>query len=91
MATETWKVYELRNASFREIYYGVSKAPRQRLTTQHCVGDTVALQHWRCGEDEITGKILAEYPTQHEASARAHALERQAPPRGWTVIQTAGV
>ena len=89
MARTTWKVYELRNESLKELYYGVSKAPQERLTTQHCVGETVALQHWDCGEDKITGKILAEYQTQHDASARAHALERQAPPRGWTIIQTA--
>lgn len=91
MATTTWKVYELQNASFREIYYGVSKTPRERLTTQHCLGETVALQHWDCAEDEITGKVLAEFHTQHEASARAHAHERQTAPRGWTIIQTAGV
>lgn len=91
MARTTWKVYELRNESLRELYYGVSKAPQARLTTQHCVGETVALQHWDCREDRITGKILAEYLSQHDASAHAHALEDKTPPRGWTTIQTAGV
>jgi predicted GIY-YIG superfamily endonuclease len=91
VASETWKVYELRNANFREIYYGVSREPRRRLTTGHCVGDTVALQHWNCDEDEVTGTIVAEHATQREASSHAHALERMAPPMGWTILQTAGV
>lgn len=91
MANATWKVYELRNASVEEIYFGVSKTPQERLTAQHCVGTTVALAHWDCDKDEIAGVVVTEYDNQREASAHAHALERQQPPRGWTVIQTAGV
>jgi len=90
-SSTTWKVYKLRNSSLKEIYYGVSKTPRARLTTDHCVGETVALQHWDCAEDEIEGTIVAEYATQQEASRHAHAREGETPPRGWTVIQTAGV
>jgi predicted GIY-YIG superfamily endonuclease len=91
MSDTIWMVYELRNASLRKIYYGVSKTPGKRITTQHCVGLTKALKHWDCDQDAITANVVAEYDNQREASAHAHALERQTPPGGWTIIPTAGV
>lgn len=85
-----WYVYKGINRTQREIYYGVSKDPQERVNGSHCVGWTKAVRHWDCESDDIVWRVLHQFTTQAAASSKAHSYERQSA-RGWTVIQTAGI
>lgn len=91
---EKWYVYRGVNNTKREIYYGVSKSPTERVNGGHCRGGTKALAHWDCASDDIVWIQGITYTSQEKASARAHSLEKKPPPaehKGYTVIQTAGI
>lgn len=77
-----------------EIYFGVSKNPKHRIDGSHCEQGTVALKHWKCDADEITWEMIGSYDNQPSASAIAHDLEKQRPPKSlkdYEIIQTAGI
>lgn len=89
-----WYVYRGINHTTRQIYYGASPRPRQRVDGSHCVGGTKALRDWDCDNDDIEWDVLWEANTQTDASAKAHELERQRAPKGcagYEIIQTGGI
>lgn len=85
-------VYRLDNHTLRETYFGVTNDPNRRIS-EHCAGDTVALEHWSCARHRITISLGQQVRTQGQASAIAHECERtgSTAPAGYNVIQTAGV
>ena len=90
--TVWWYVYRGINRTKKEIYFGVSKDPPARKDGSHCVGGTKALAHWDCDNDDIRWRKISKHLTQKRASTVAHYLERNTkPPKGDTVIQTAGI
>lgn len=86
-----WYVYRGLNATTNEVYYGVSKDPKERINGSHCDGGTVTLKHWDCSTDKISWKLVSKHPTQEEASAKAHGLERTQHPKPWKVFKTGGI
>ena len=89
-----WHVYRGINNTLREIYYGVSKDPENRVDGSHCRGGTKALRHWDCDGDHIEWVVLLEFDVQADASSHAHGLEgRRCPPgyAGYYIIATAGI
>ena len=89
---ERWHVYMGTNHNEKEIYFGVSKEPAERIDGSHCLGYTKALAEWDCEDDDIEWKLVAAHSSQKAASAKAHLWERTyGPPEGYSVIQTAGI
>lgn len=86
-----WYVYPGVNKTLREVYYGVSKDPVERVDGSHCRGGTKAIGHWDCASDAIEWTVMSEHNTQAEASEVSHAYERKPHKTGWTAIQTAGI
>ncbi|MEB2311799.1 MAG: hypothetical protein OZ928_08100 [Polyangiaceae bacterium] len=85
-------VYRGVNHDLGEVYFGVSREPKRRIDGSHCVGGTVALAHWLCGVHVIRWYLVSRHRYQDIASAVAHAHERgYRHPRGFYVIQTAGI
>lgn len=78
-----WYVYRGINNTMEEIYYGVSRRPRQRVSSSHCEGGTKTLALWQCSTDDIEWSIVAERKTQRGASRLAHAMERKRCPVGY--------
>lgn len=85
-----WYVYRGINRTKKEVYYGVSKDPQERVDGSHCVGFTKAVNHWDCSADLIQWNIVSQHDTQEEASATGHAHEK-VPLKGYVIIQTAGI
>ncbi len=84
-------VYRGTNKTEREIYFGVSKDPVERIDGSHCVGATKALKHWDCENDDIAWALMSQHQSQSAASDEAHAWEKTKPPRGYKIIQTKGI
>lgn len=85
-----WYVYRGINRSRKEVYYGVSSQPKERIDGAHCVGYTKTIKHWDCENEDIIWNQVSEHATQQEASKKAHAHEK-IPLKGYKVHQTAGI
>ncbi len=86
----TWYVYKGVNETKKEIYYGVSKDPKERVDGSHCDGGTKAVKHWDCSKDKINWTIVSKHNDQPSASSKAHDLEDVAV-KGYKVIKTGGI
>ncbi len=85
-------VYRLVNRTKREIYYGTSADPEQRVK-EHAAGGTDALEGWDFENDDVVWRVEVSDTTDDKATSIAHALEASGPPDdlpGYTVIQTGG-
>jgi predicted GIY-YIG superfamily endonuclease len=84
-------VYRLINHTKKEVYHGITQDLHQRLNSSHCVGETKALSHWKCGVDKITAQTLSKHIKQPIASEVAHNYEATFISRkGYRNIRTAG-
>ena len=83
-------VYKGVNEAKKEIYYGVSKEPVERILDGHYGGDTKAIDHWAFGKDEIKWSIMSKHEDQESASKEGHRLE-EIPVKGYKVIRTSGI
>lgn len=91
--TEWWYVYRGINQDKKEVYFGVSQDPDGRKDGSHCVGGTVALQHWKCERHSIRwSKQVSKHLTQKKASEVAHGLVKSYKhPKGFKNSVTAGI
>jgi predicted GIY-YIG superfamily endonuclease len=86
-----WSIYVLINQHKEEIYFGVSRDPKERILSGHASGNTVSLSHWNFAEDTIVAELIKQNLTQSEASELAHSYEKVKEFNGYNVIQTAGI
>lgn len=84
-----WSIYRILNESREEVYFGVSKDPKNRILTSHAQHKTKAITHWDFQNDSISFEILREGLDKYMASAIAHEYEKLRIP-GYRVIQTSG-
>jgi len=85
-----WSVYVLINKTKKEIYFGVSKRPCERISEEHARGETEAIAEWNWITDEIVEDILYSELDRYSASRKAHHLETCVF-KGYKVHQTAGI
>lgn len=84
-----WSVYGIVNESRKEVYFGVSKDPGNRILNSHAQHKTKAIEHWEFSNDSLDADILREGLDKYKASAIAHEYEKTPIP-GYNVIQTSG-
>ncbi len=90
---EIWVVYALVNETRKEIYFGTSKRPKERIVDEHSKGQTKAISHWDWSREKIFAHIMNEKQTMYQASKSAHWFENlfQNNSFGYRVHQTKGI
>ena len=87
----SYRIYHLHNEARREHDFGVTGRPVTERVAEHCTMRTESLRHWDCERDSIGLETLTWRRSRSEASAVAHALEKEAAARGFRVVRTGGV
>ena len=86
-----WTPCYFWNADRKEVYCGISSAPRERLTSERWIGKVPALKDWDPAIHRISFEIgSVGYGTERRARDHARAMLSGRPPKGWTVVGRCG-